>query len=923
MHGFARAFGVLICLGACGWTQQGPSAPPNEVQRAIDEFKIQTANLGLRADSVVQVEQTRSVLRDWHGRLYENFRNDFMDAVPHEIRQNGGDKGLLRRNQFGFNVSGPLLIPRVTHGKSNTYLSLSFEGVRERIARTHLLTLPNQAQRTGDYSRVVDPAGNVLPIYDPETTRPNPAYDLTQPVSQTNLQYLRDPFPGNVIPANRLNPVAVSALQVYPQPNSDIGPFFQNNYFIDSPEINTANGMIGKVDHPIGERQHLYAEFAFSNGTLDTAKWFPTAANPGPSNRLFNSRRGSLQHVLTASAHTVNTASFEASSTTSRTGQGQAAFPVYQFDPYVSMGHTYPLASNANNTYTWSDALSAHLKKHSLRVAATYTVYQVNTFWPAYPDGWFQFSAGLTSLPGVIDTGDAFASFLLGLPQFAEKSFVTSPSYFRRTTASLALRDHYEPRKGLAIDIGVNIVRYTPRVEKFDRQSTIDLTRINPANGLTGALVAANRDGESRGFRPALVRAAPSLGIAWNLTRDSKTVLRANYSRSYSPIPIYQGQFGTQGFNTYETFLSSNTELQAAVPLAAQLPPPAHQPPDLRPDAANNTIADLIDATHRLPTYQSASLTIERELPGSLVLSIGSSYSGGHNLLVGDSAADVNAIPPAALVYGNELYNLAFNQSLRPYPEFQGFELYGLYPLGRYQRDAGFLRVEKRTSMGLALSAYYEFSKQLDDYSGPYGIQDFFNRQNDWSLTSYNSPQRLQVSYTYELPIGPNKPFLTFADWRRHLIDGWSLSGSATVYSGTPVALRPEFNNTGGVIPNLTVDAVPGVNPEVANPGPSLWFNPAAFTQPSDFTMGDASRTNPTLRNPLTQNYDLSVSKRFALNAERAVEFNATGFDFLNHANWNDPDSLIGTLSAPNVDAGKIIGSRGGRVIQLSLRFSF
>jgi hypothetical protein len=87
--------------------------------------------------------------------------------------------------------------------------------------------------------------------------------------------------------------------------------------------------------------------------------------------------------------------------------------------------------------------------------------------------------------------------------------------------------------------------------------------------------------------------------------------------------------------------------------------------------------------------------------------------------------------------------------------------------------------------------------------------------------------------------------------------------------------------------------------------------------------MGDASRTNPTLRNPLTQNYDLSVSKRFALNAERAVEFNATGFDFLNHANWNDPDSLIGTLSAPNVDAGKIIGSRGGRVIQLSLRFSF
>ena len=87
--------------------------------------------------------------------------------------------------------------------------------------------------------------------------------------------------------------------------------------------------------------------------------------------------------------------------------------------------------------------------------------------------------------------------------------------------------------------------------------------------------------------------------------------------------------------------------------------------------------------------------------------------------------------------------------------------------------------------------------------------------------------------------------------------------------------------------------------------------------------MGDASRTNPTLRNPGAQNYDLSVSKRVALGAERAVEFNAAGFNFLNHANWNEPDPVIGPASAPNVNAGKIIGSRGGRVIQMGLRFSF
>jgi hypothetical protein len=913
--------GVLwlwACLAGCAWPQQ-----PGELQRAVDEFKVQTAKLGLRADSPAKTGNAQSSLREWHGRLYENFRNDLLDAVPHEITQNGGDKGLLRRNQYGFNVAGPLVVPKLTHGKSNTYLSLSFEGVRERISRTHLTTIPTAAQRTGNYSGVVDSAGNQLPIYDVATTRPNPAYNPSQPVSKTNLQYLRDPFPGNIIPKQRLNPVAVNALTLYPQPNAAIGPFFQNNYFVNSPETNTANGMIGKVDHSIGERHKVNAELAFSKGLFEPARWFPTIANPGASNQQFATRRGSMQHIFTASAQTVNTATFEASSMTSRSGQDQAPFPVYQFSPYLGMGRSYPVSVNADNSFVFTDGLSTRWRQHSLRVSARYARYQVNTLWPQYPEGSFQFDAGLTSLPGIIDTGDGLASFLLGQTGFAEQTYTSGPSYFRRTSAALSLADHYELRPGLAIDLGASLVRYTPRVEKYDRQSSIDLTRINPANGLPGALVAANQGGESRGFRPALVRLQPSAGIAWNITKDSKTVLRAGFSRSYSPIPIYEGQFGTEGFNGYQTFLSPDTQLQPAVALSSSLPPPAHALPDLLPDAANNTIADLIDTTDRLPTYQSGSLTIERELPGSMVVSMGASYSGGRNLLVGDSAANPDAIPPAALIYGDRLNNLDFNRARRPYPQFQGFELYGSYPLGRYQRDAGFVRVEKRASMGLALSAYYEFSKQMDDYSGPYGVQDFFHRQNDWSLTSYNQPQRLQVSYTYELPLGADKAFLTFSDWRHYFIDGWSLSGTATVYSGTPIALRPEFNNTGGVITALNVNVVPRVSPELSNHSASLWFNPAAFAQPADFTMGDASRTNPTLRNPGSQKYDLSVIKRVALGAERAVEFNAAGFNFLNHANWNDPDPVIGPASAPNVDAGHIIGSRGGRVIQLGMRFSF
>ena len=918
--------GVLVCLAIAPAYAQQPPAPhkqPTDVERAIEEFKIQTTNLGLRGDSARKKPRNIDALKDWHGRLYENFRNDFLDAIPHEIRQRGENKSLLRRNQYGFNIAGPFVFPGLTHGKNGTYVSLSYEAVDEHVSRTRLTTIPTAPERTGDYSRVVDQAGNLLPIFDPQTTRSNPAYNPAQPVSVTNLQYLRDPFPGNVIPSNRLNPLAVQALTLYPEPNAAVGPFFQNNYFVNSPETNTAGGMIVKVDHAIHERQRISTELAYSNGLLNAAQWFPNAANPGPSDNHFSTRRGSVEHVFTASAQTVNTVTFEASSGTSQSGMGGQPFPMYQFQPYLSMGRSYPASKNARNTYVFTEGLSTRWGKHSLRAAGQFILYQVNTYWPEYPAGYFRFSPGLTSLPGIVDTGHAFASFLLGLPEYAEQSFVESPSYFRRHDASLSVRDHYEPRKGLAISIGLTAVRQTPRVEKYDRQSTIDFDYMNPANGLDGALIAAGLNGESRGFRPTVTRFNPSVSIAWNLTGDSKTVLRAGYYRSYYATPIYEGQWGTQGFNGYQTFISPNVQLAPATPLAEQLPGPAHPLPDLRPDAANNTVADLIDQSTREPLYQSASVTVERELPGSMVISVGAAYSGGRNLLVSDGAANPNAIPLDALHFRDQLNDETFNASLRPYPQYKGFELYSSYPIGRYQRDAGFVRVEKRASKGLSLSAYYEFSKQLDDYSGPYGIQDFYNRQNDWALTAYNQPQRLQLSYSYELPLGPNKPFMTFPDWRRYLVDGWSVSGTAAVASGTPVALHPEFNNTGGVISTLNVNVVPGVDPQVSNPGPAQWFNPAAFDQPPDFTAGNASRTSPTLRNPGSQDYDLSVSKRFAVGSDRAVEFNAAGFNFLNHANWNDPDPMIGPASAPNVNAGKIIGSRGGRVIQMGVRFSF
>ena len=918
--------GVCLLPASFGQTavraSSAPAAAPrmSDMQRAVEEFRAQTRNLGMRADSPKKNRANGGAARRFHGRLYENFRNDFLDAVPHELRQRGQDKNLLRRNQFGFNLAGPVLIPKLFHGGRTTFFSVSYEGVRERISRSSLRTVPTVAERSGDFSSTVDQAGRFLPLYDPATTRANPAYNPGQAVSEDNLQFLREPFPENRIPASRLNPVAMSALDHYPEPNTNVGPFFRNNYFAVSPETNTANGMIFKLDHTMRERHRFEFSTAFSNGFAGSARLYPTIADPNPADRRYRSRRGSLQHTWTISPRTVH--SFEVEATTDDSRAQGDVFPYYRFSPYSPLGRPNPLSRSTRNYFGVSNGISSRRGRHNLRLAAAVSHQQAHVFTETYPAGSFRFGSGLTSLPGIVNTGHGFGSFLLGLSDYAERSVVVSPSYFRRNRFNVVGRDSWEIHPGLTVSGSLNFEISTPRVEKYDRQSTIDLALINPANGKPGAMTVAGLNGTGRGLQPVRRNWEPSAGVSWNPAGSTKTVVRASFSRSVGGAGLSGGQWGTQAFNASPTYISPNVQLQPAVHLSDGLPP-APSLPDTRPDALNNMVADLIDQSDRQPTTHAAYFSIERQLPAMVVATVGMYHHDGKNMLVGSDGVNVNGIRLDNLVYRDQLNDEAFRRSLRPYPQYVGFDVASQWAAGRYKRDAAYLRLEKRASNGLGLSAYYEFSKQLDDYSGPYGVQDAYNRDNEWSRTAGRPPHVVSLSYQYELPLGPGKSMASWTDWRRYMLEGWSLSGITSVNTGDPLYLRPQFNNTGGVIDALNVNVVPGVDPRVPNPGPDMWFNPAAFVQPPDFTAGNGSRTHPYLLQPGSQNHDLSLTKRFTMNADRTVELSAAAFNVINHANWTDPDMVIGPASAPNVNAGKIIGSRGGRVIQLGFRYSF
>lgn len=929
---------LRLCL-VLAFVAAGPllSQTPPDLEKAAEEFKIRTRNLGYRADSPRRSSSARSSGSRYHGRLTHNFRNDFLDATPHDVKQRGGDKNILRRNQFGFNVSGPVDIPKIYDGGRRTFFSLSYEGVREKIGRSYLRTVPIASQREGDFTHVVDSAGQPLRVFDPASTRPNPNYDPARPVDEDNLEFLRDPFPTSRIPDARQDPVARRMLDYYPLPNANAGPFDQNNFFVFSPETNTADGMIARVDHTFLEKHRVTVGYSFTNGVAQSARFFANEANPGPPDRDYSNRRGSIEHVYTASPQSVNTATFEVYSDISAnqaegenipeslglTGLSGDVFPWVRFGNYLALGRSNPFSRHARHTYVLTDAHSLRRGKHNLRFVGQFVRYQVNTSLPNYPSGTFRFGSGLSSLPGIVNTGNSFAGFLLGEAEYAEQSLVPNPSYFRNWHGTLAAQDNWEIRQGLNMSFGLNYSITSPRTERYNRMSTVDLSTTNPENNLPGALIFAGRNGAPTTFQTTQWRPQPNWSLAWNPRGNRAAVVRLSYAMSFQSFVLPNGQWGTQGFNGYAQYISQNVQLQPAVILRDGVPPPATPVPDLSHTAANYTTADLVDRSNRLPRYQSANVSYERELPSSIVLSGGLGLAWGKDLFIGGNNVNLNAIHPDNLSYRDQLNDELFRRTLRPYPQYLAFELNGLYADGRYRREAAWTRLEKRTSGGLSVNLYYEYSRQYDDYSGPGPKQDYFNRENEWGLTAYNNPHRLSFNYMYELPIGANKPYLAYQDWRRFLTNGWSISGISSVSSGEPLAIRPQFNNTGGVIAGLRVNTVPGVDPNVPNQSPSLWFNPAAFEHPADFTLGNGPRTHPTLRNPTAQNHDLSVSKRFPIDQERTLEFNASGFNFINRGNWSDPDVTIGTASAPNANAGKIIGSIGGRVIQLGLRFSF
>jgi hypothetical protein len=500
--------------------------------------------------------------------------------------------------------------------------------------------------------------------------------------------------------------------------------------------------------------------------------------------------------------------------------------------------------------------------------------------------------------------------------------------------------------------------------ERFDRMASFNPTLPNPelqginVNGkpVLGAYVLVNTDQhKERGLRPAEWKLfAPRVGIAYRLTE--KTVIRTGGGIYFVPsnTNFPEGPYGNAVNYINNNMVSSiDSQVTPADTLSNPFPNGLAGPPGRN----SNFQRVLLGGSSRIVLRDvdwgytgQWNFSVQHQLPGDIALE--AAYAGLRGIHL-PLNLQRNALDPAYFSQGASLRDQVPNpffgkvltgdlskstvqrgQLLLPYPQYAAASDPGAY-LGTSSYHALQMKAEKRFASGGTVLASYTFSKiltnaetltgWLDSANGVAGFQDVYNLRGEKSLSSFDSRNRLVVSYVMDLPFGKNRRLFSgvsgFAD---KLISGWGLNGVSTFQEGFPLGFTATPNLTGfntGLRPNVAA----GCAKEIEGPAQSRlsrWFNTSCFSVPSAFTFGSESRTDPDLRGHGIANFNFAVFKRTSIKESMNLEFRAEAFNLFNRVQFGKPDQTLNT--AANTTFGQVTTQiNDPRLIQLALRFSF
>ncbi len=856
---------------------------------SVDSFKVETSNpnaeYGSFGGAIVNLT-IKSGTNAFHGEVFDFLRNDDLNARDFFAQS----RSPYKSNQFGGTIGGPIM-------KNKLFFFADYQQLQQHQGQTNVLSVPTPLQRQGILTE-----GGQLPIYDPLTGMP---------------------FANNTIPANRFDPVAQKVANLFPVPNL---PGLSNNYVDNT--VNTESAPQGdiKIDWLPTERDRIFGRESAAHKNFTNPSGGNMFMMGGPNSMAFNQNSvigwdRTLSPAMVNEVrvgfnrfNVVDTANSFGVNENNALGIPNGNIPGLAYTSGIAQFNISGLSSTGDpgwtdaeriaNIFDYTDSFTWIRGKHTLkfggdiqRIQSTLTNSQDD------PRGIFNFNGNYTSNQGASGTGNPFASFLLGDPNYVARDFVNTVPAVRMLFAGLYVQDDFRISKTLTINAGLRWDLFTHPVEKYNRQSNFD-----PATGLIDIASSGDRgpnvDNNFRNF-------GPRVGLAYS-PDGGKTAIRAAFGISYFP-----DNFGATGGTlerNYPFFTLSRLNSPTPFTPFRSLSVDGLNAPISVPYTAGGTLTPppgfgvfSVAQQFRQDAAQVWNFSIQRQLPGNMVFS--AAYVGTH---------------------GTHLYrDLQLNQSL-PGPGAVGPRLpfYAIAPniptvdqrngdgMSRYH--ALQTKLEKRFSYGLTFLASYTWSKTMDNTTTilyPYNDNLNYSLSNGFKLVDI--PQNFVFSYVYELPFGKGKMFAN--NWTGvagHLAAGWSINGITTFQAGQPlwvtVANNLLNNNGGNNSADITCSHV-GTPKTV-----SQWFDTTCFAAPPAYTFGNGGVGH--VRGPGINNTDFSIAKDTTLGAEnRRLRFEADFFNLFNTAHFGNPNTTFG-----NPGFGTIGGDRlPPRIIQLGAKLSF
>lgn len=873
----------------------------------IQEFKVQTstysAEYGRTAGGQVTVT-TKQGTNDFHGTLFHFLRNDALDAKnlfdpAHEPTPE------FKRNNVGGTIGGPIV-------RDRTFFFGNYEGIFLRQGITRTAAVPTTEMVNGDFSRIS------TPIRDPLTGQQ---------------------FPGNIIPANRINRVGRNIALAYPQPNV-VGVGARN--FVSSPtDERDVHQFTARVDHRVSENNNLFGRYSFSNDyEIDPFDIFSGITNLPGYGRIDDQRAMSVAivdtHVFNPSLvgelrlgynrykqirTQINLEDIPAmwgiAGTTKSPNRRDYGYPAVRVTGFDSIGKNNLPSDRVDPIYQIIGNLTYTKGNHTLKLGGDASRYGSMRLNNGGGRGDFTFTGEYT--------GNGMADLLLGFPRRTSRSLGDTRNPLWSESFALFLQDDWKVTPRLTFNLGVRYDLQTPYRSSHDR-----LIRFNPD---TRKVEIAGSAGTRRDigrvdnplsphYNAELTRLAsqielvdlgrrhtysfdrndlaPRIGLAYRLLGTDRLVLRTGYGIFYNQLG---GTTGQAGWNSFPFFISQTFNAAVATPnISIENPFPAAL-------AASTISPASAEQEYRTGYVQHFNMGFQFQ-PWTDVL-IEATYAGSTSSKL-SATRNINQ-PLTATAVGTVA-------SRRP---FQGF---GNISYLEATASANFnslqMRFEKRYARGLTLSGAYTWSKSIDTFndgsgdSGPPNNYDIRGTMRGVSTSDVRN--RVVINYVYELPLGSGRRFLTgakgFAGW---FVSGWELSGLSTVQSGRPftVSLTADISNTGN---NGADRPIQIGNPNLPKSERSVdrWFNTAAFAIPARGTYGNVGRN--TLVGPPLSNTDFSLIKNSQVGEGYRFQFRAEVFNLANHPNLDLPERQIDSRTA-----GQIFTAQFSRQIQFGLKFIF